>query len=447
MGSMRESGKNSKIRIGRSLLSNEAAVNPFFELPEISTVQQWLIALTLTLAIYETNGMRKAFIVASLCSLLVSIRACGNRYNMAMLGHGIVRTPVVILIPAIYFVGIGLYFAKAGGGNVGFGAASLIGFGALFISALGMALFTDDHRSFFRALAIGGTFVAFHAFLQMWRRTPDSGWLFNPVRWWHDPGSYHVTMRLGMGSFPWSSRIAAWLNVISGTTLAVISYSKNWKQKAFWSFCLFAMVAGTFFSGSRTGLVILIIIGLVFAARKPGMGRTLAGIAACIGTLAIGVMATMKRSPIRGDGSLRSRFSMWKLCLQIAKDHPLFGGGVQSFKRAWPGYATTHGYNPFAFQDPHNVYMLMISDGGFVMLGFAVLLMVSIFWYAISAIRSKLPRGARTFVLMLTAGLVMIPINDIIDDAISSVCIQTLVIALTGIICGMRIRAINLAKG
>ncbi len=447
MESMSESGKNSKIRIGRSLLSNEAAVNPLFEMPDIGTVQQWLIALTLTLAIYETNGMRKAFIVASLLSLVISIRACGNRYNMAMLGHGILRTPVVIVLPSVYFVGIGLYFAKTGGASVGMGVLTLMAFGALFVSALGMALFTDDHRSFYRALAIGGTFVALHAFLQMWRRTPDPGWLLNPVRWWHDPGSYHVQMRLGMGSFPWSSRIAAWLNVISGTCMALISYSKNWKQKTFWSACLFAMVAGTFFSGSRTGLVILMIIALVFAARKQGIGRNISAGLACLGVFAIGIMATMRRSPIRGDGSLRSRFSMWKLCLEIARDHPVFGSGVQSFKRAWPTYAVKNGYNPFAFQDPHNVYMLMLSDGGFVMLGFAILLMLSILWYAVAAIRSKLPRGARTFVLLLTVGLVMIPINDLIDDAIASSCIQTLVIALCGIICGMRIRAQNLAKG
>jgi O-antigen ligase len=63
------------------------------------------------------------------------------------------------------------------------------------------------------------------------------------------------------------------------------------------------------------------------------------------------------------------RFHFWQMTLQIIKDHPIIGTGLDSFGVAFTRYDTWNG--KMRVEQAHNEYLQVLSDGG--ILGFACL--------------------------------------------------------------------------
>jgi hypothetical protein len=409
-------------------------------------MNQWLLGATIFLAAHNASWARWLFPAVALLNGALWLYTSLVKTEARSTWPALLKTPPAILIPGLYFAVIGLLFAFRTGLEPAWPVVATAAYGATFLVAVGLSASTYDLRPLFRSLTLAGVAICIEALAEMWARTPDPGWLLSPVRWWHDPGSFHTTMRMGMGSLPWASRLAALLNLIAACTMGLFTLSKRRWEKVLYGAAIGLFALGIFFSGTRSALIIMVAILLVLSARKPGWGRRIAGGLAIAGVLMLGVMATMRRSPIRGDGSMRGRLQMWKLCVEMARKYPLFGSGPNAFRKAWPAYATEHVYGFTGFQDPHSIYFLMLSDGGLLALAMAASVVVGVLWEGWKLSRSKLPTGSMTLLFTLGLGMLAVLVNDLVDISLMLPMMQLLALILCGIVAGYRFQVRKLEK-
>jgi putative inorganic carbon (HCO3(-)) transporter len=71
------------------------------------------------------------------------------------------------------------------------------------------------------------------------------------------------------------------------------------------------------------------------------------------------------------DGSAESRIDLWRDCLAIASDHPVFGIGPRNFPLIAHEYGWTNG------KEAHSVWMQMLAETGFPGVGLLALFFVS----------------------------------------------------------------------
>jgi hypothetical protein len=404
-------------------------------------INQCLLGATVFLAAHNANWARWLFPVIALLNGALWVILSFTKPDARNTWPALLKTPLTILIPGLYFAVIGILFASRTGLDLTWPILATAAYGATFLVAAGLSASTYDLRPLFRSLTLAGVVICIEALAEMWARTPDPGWLLSPVRWWHDPGSFHTTMRMGMGSLPWASRLAALLNLIAACTMGLFSLAKRLWEKVLYGAAIGLFALGIFFSGTRSALIIMVAIMLVLSARKPGWGRRIAGGLGVLGVLMLAVMATMRRSPIRGDGSMRGRLQMWKLCVEMGRKYPLFGSGPNAFRKAWPAYATEHVYGFTGFQDPHSIYFLMLTDGGLVMLGMMASVVTGVMWESWKLFRSKLPTGSMTLLFGLGLGLLGVLVNDLVDISLMLPMMQLLAVILCGIVVGYRFQA------
>ncbi len=71
------------------------------------------------------------------------------------------------------------------------------------------------------------------------------------------------------------------------------------------------------------------------------------------------------------DGSAMGRINAWWMAFNLAKDHPLVGGGFGTFRTAM---FAIYAPNPDDFHDAHSIYFEVLGEHGFVGLGLFILL-------------------------------------------------------------------------
>ncbi|MEP6754379.1 MAG: O-antigen ligase family protein [Chthonomonadales bacterium] len=399
---------------------------------------QLIIALILCASIHEVTALQEFAFFLSIALGLWAFYSLSR--DSAVIKTVRKRWPIfaALSLPGGYFVVATLQETVE---HTPMAIASFVGFGMLGLGMLTVALKEDDFRPLFRFLAIGAAMITIEGIIEMWYRTPDTGVLLSPVRWFHQGNTLHTQIRMGLGTLPWASTISAWLDVVAACTLPLISYGRGWKQKAFWSFILFVMMVGVFFGGSRIPILAFIGIVLVYVARKPGMLRWVSTAVMAFLIAAIGLMLTMKRSLIRGDGSMRSRFQMWKLCVDLIKRNPLFGGGRNAFKYAWPAYSVQNQYGFDGYLDPHSFYFWILTSGGLVLFGMVALAVFGAAYGFYLIQSSTLPRGTKTLSLAIALGAVAVLGMEVIGTDLREFGMQNLAVVFLSMTTGLALRA------
>lgn len=162
-------------------------------------------------------------------------------------------------------------------------------------------------------------------------------------------------------------------------------------------FCIIFVVI--FLSEARQGLIGLalgstFILGIWLHSKKKVMGRlyflalSSIGVYAVLGMLQIGPL-----SQILYKGSVTVRGYYWRAAIEMFKDHPWFGVGVDyygGYFRQYKelGYVLDYGYD-ITSTNAHNVFLQIFSTAG-VFTGIAYLLFVLyVFWRGICGIRKS----------------------------------------------------------
>jgi probable O-glycosylation ligase (exosortase A-associated) len=134
----------------------------------------------------------------------------------------------------------------------------------------------------------------------------------------------------------------------------------------------------TYSRGAMLGLAVLLLLWAAKSRYKvlgvAGLLVTLLAVFAYAPQAWMKRMETLRTAP-QTDASAQSRLRSWKFAIELARDHPLFGGGFETFTLplyAQYGIDDTHG--------PHSIYFQMLADHGVPGLLLFLTLIASCWW-------------------------------------------------------------------
>jgi O-antigen ligase len=161
---------------------------------------------------------------------------------------------------------------------------------------------------------------------------------------------------------------------ISGIAILYLSLASDKKHyRALYSIGLICNLYILYRSGSIQGLfgfaigaTLIVIVKLWILGRKYGLA---AGIFAILAALPV-TLAVFNIGPLSSkiyQGSLRNRLDYWHAAIDMFKDHPVFGVGIDRFGEHYRQYAVQNQVVQGQSTDnAHSVYLQIFSTGGLI---------------------------------------------------------------------------------
>lgn len=250
---------------------------------------------------------------------------------------------------------------------------------AIFFSAA--YVFLNNHRRIKKIVTIVIVFSSFMAFFGILQ------WLANPqgiYGWRQTPHA------IPFASFVNQHHFAAFMEMTIGLTLALLLGKATGKDKRLLLIIAIVLMGiAIILTGSRGGLLSLLgVLVFVYVANylvrkksfesdeaeenQAGFRRKLTFIGSGLALiLMIGGMVLFlggDSSLMRGIGATNQedfssgRIHFWSVAIQIFKDNPIFGAGLDAFGTAFPRYDTWNG--TFRVEQAHNDYLQILADAG-----------------------------------------------------------------------------------
>lgn len=190
-------------------------------------------------------------------------------------------------------------------------------------------------------------------------------------------------------SFINQHHFAALMEMTVGITLALFfGKATNKNKRIFLLLAVFVMGMAVVFTSSRGGMLSLIAVAVLVGAanvlRKPPVEKdapseNVSGWRSGLAFLGGGVVLILivfgavlllggDESLLRGIGLgdqtdiSNGRFHFWQIALQIFRDYPILGAGLDSFAIAFPHYDTWNG--AVRVEQAHNDYLQIMADAG-----------------------------------------------------------------------------------
>jgi len=280
-------------------------------------------------------------------------------------------------IPAVSSLSINPYLTR-------FAVIQLIIFAVFFIAA-----YTHINSAYRlrRAVAIVVIFGAVMAFFGILQRLANPEGIYG---WRPTPQA------IPFASFINQHHFAAFMEMTIGLTLALLVGKATEKDKRLLLvIALVLMAIAILLTGSRGGVISLLgVVGFVLLTnrlrtnknenenvskeeRRAQFRRNVAFVGGGLGLLIVLIGAVLllggDASLVRGVGFTgqedvsSGRLHFWSVALQIFKDYPILGAGLDSFGTAFPRYDSWNG--TFRVEQAHNDYLQILADAG--ILGFA----------------------------------------------------------------------------
>ena len=107
------------------------------------------------------------------------------------------------------------------------------------------------------------------------------------------------------------------------------------------------------------------------------------------------------------------RLHFWSIALQIFRDNPLLGAGLDAFGMAFPRYDTWNGL--FRVEQAHNDYLQMLADGGIAAFACIAVFIFLLFRRGLNVIRRSSSPGRRTVAVGALAGCFGVLVHSFFD--------------------------------
>lgn len=303
----------------------------------------------------------------------------------------------------------------------------LAGYLVFFAAALTFVNSVGRIRKIVVTLIIFGSTMAFFAILQRLANVENIY------------GLRPAPQAIPFGSFVNQHHFAALMELLSGVTLGLLFGGPFTRDKKFLlGMAAVVMGSAAAFTGSRGGLISFaamvsfvacaVFLGQTAAAedakdrrRRRGLVAAVSGIAVfvvlAVAAVLIGAGEGLVRGVGLGEGTqadvTSGRAHFWSIAVQIFRDHPVIGAGLESFGVAFSRYDTWNG--TFRVEQAHNDYLQMLADAG--VLGFAC---VAAFIYllireGVSILRRVTDRFNRSVAIGALAGCAGILVHSFFD--------------------------------
>ena len=274
------------------------------------------------------------------------------------------------------------------------GALTYTGFAIFFLMAAKFIRFENIKIGFNKVLIVG-LITSAYAFVQL------SG---NDFVQWSDHGSSVITT-LGNSNFAGAS-MAIFLVLIFGQ-IFIKSFSIYYRilVSVVSAMLLFAI----FPTNARQALIILFFgLFLVMSAKIYELNKSIGllvflfggitSVFAVLGTLQIGLLKDLLYKP-----SISIRGYYWRAGMDMFKDHPLFGVGVDNYGAFFkeyrdPQYALNYGYG-ITSSNAHNVFIQNFATGGLFVGALYILLQALIMYKGLKLIKNN--QSERRFIAIL----------------------------------------------
>ncbi|NND66716.1 MAG: hypothetical protein HKN19_03920 [Halioglobus sp.] len=172
--------------------------------------------------------------------------------------------------------------------------------------------------------------------------------------------------------------------------------------------CTAALWIFVLFTQSNTGLLALLGASALLFTGNQGRGRiALAGVA-LLGAAVLFLSWSLGLLGSPTDSGFNERIPIWQHCLQLWRDAPIFGQGLQKVIVIGPGG------NESILNYAHSLFLANLRDGGLVGLG---LMLLTLFAALRTGLASALSGRGSLYLAMLSFGLVVI-IGDV-DQAVT----------------------------
>ena len=211
---------------------------------------------------------------------------------------------------------------------------------------------------------------------------------------------------------------------ISGIAILYLSLASDKKYyRALYSIGLICNLYILYRSGSIQGLfgfaigaTLIVIVKLSILGRKYGLA---AGIFAILAALPV-TLAVFNIGPLSSkiyQGSLRNRLDYWHAAIDMFKDHPVFGVGIDRFGEHYRQYAVQNQVVQGQSTDnAHSVYLQIFSTGGLITGLPYLLLILFITFIGFSAVIRSANSDKLAITGLLATWLGMLAVNIVTID-------------------------------
>ena len=400
-------------------------------------IHGYLLALAMGLAAQEadwswTFALPACTLANLLLWLLITRRASGAPSPWTILR----RTPLLLLLPSLYFVGLFCRFSWQPNASVLTVALPTLCFAANFVIAAFIYASAPRADGLLYGLAATGALICVEGLAHEWVKTHGFIDLITRSPYRRDIAADQIT-RLGY-PIAYPNALATVLLFFSACTLGAIVSTRRLPVRALLVMVLLLNFVCIVLTGSRGGLISVLFLPMAFVGRQVRSGRWIATASA---TLVVAAVAWMLRKPyarLRGSGSLLQRAHGWVVTLKITTRSPWFGEGPDAFSREWASYGPAHGYsNQFGLD---GFYPNLMCQGGVVSLTVLSTLIIAAGREVKRLLYSRVPESAQNALYYLSVGLGVVLIHNIVETTLSSRPIILGASLLFGVVTGLRHR-------
>ncbi|MEE9542396.1 MAG: O-antigen ligase family protein [Thermodesulfobacteriota bacterium] len=201
------------------------------------------------------------------------------------------------------------------------------------------------------------------------------------VYWFYD----YIKGGSPFGPFINKNNFAGYINLIIPLALAMTFYEKDKAVKILFAFMALVMTGALFLSMSRGGSLAFLgsmaFMGFLLFFTRQGQGRRLAFVIPGIFLVvvffflaSVGIDPVVERlSTLTSSATYtrQVRWTVWASTIQIIKDYPVLGTGLETFETVFPAYRSPQVWN-LHWRDAHNDYLQLLAETGFI--GFLIAL-------------------------------------------------------------------------
>jgi len=117
------------------------------------------------------------------------------------------------------------------------------------------------------------------------------------------------------------------------------------------------------------------------------------------------------------EGTTQRRLALWKAAIQMIRDHPVFGVGLDNFLYQYPRYMLPEAWQEPDLSHPHNLILDWWTRLGVLGVVVLIWLEVAFFKAALRLYRSLEDEGMRVLALGLMASMVDFIAHGLVDNS------------------------------